>query len=59
MDYYNSTKPIATLFFRSIFGVDWEERVQVIYAGDSAADEIAMEVLRGVAYTYKVIHFFY
>jgi len=41
---------------RSIFGVDWEERVQVIYAGDSAADEIAMEVLRGVAYTYKVIN---
>ena len=49
----------CNLFFRSIFGVDWEERVQVIYAGDSAADEIAMEVLRGVAYTYKVIHFFY
>ena len=34
--------------------MDWEERVQVIYAGDSAADEIAMEVLKGVAYTYKV-----
>jgi len=41
---------------RSIFGLDWEERVQVIYAGDSAADEFAMEVLRGVAYTYKVIN---
>jgi len=41
---------------RSIFGVDWEERVQVIYAGDSSADEIAMQVLRGVAYTYKVVN---
>lgn len=41
---------------RSIFGVDWEERVQVIYAGDSAADEIAMEILKGVAYTYKVVN---
>jgi len=41
---------------RSLFGVDWEEIVQVIYAGDSAADESAMEVLKGVAYTYKVIN---
>ena len=37
--------------------MDWEERVQVIYAGDSAADEIAMEILKGVAYTYKVTTF--
>ena len=50
-------KPIYRVSLRSIFGVDWEERVQVIYAGDSAADEIAMEVLRGVAYTYKVSKF--
>jgi len=41
---------------RSLFGVDWEEMVQVIYAGDSAADEFAMEVLRGVAYSFKVIN---
>ena len=53
---------------RSLFGVDWEEMVQVcspckcqtqgflqvIYAGDSAADEFAMEVLRGVASSFKV-----
>ena len=26
----------------------------MIYAGDSAADELAMEVLRGVAYSFKV-----
>ena len=28
----------------------------MIYAGDSAADEFAMEALRGVAYTFKVIN---
>ena len=58
---------------RSLFGVDWEEMVQVclshlknqtqdffkvIYAGDSAADEFAMEVLRGVAYSFKVFQIF-
>ena len=37
--------------------VNHEDHVcQVIYAGDSAADEIAMEALRGVAYTFKVIN---
>ena len=41
---------------RSIFGIDWEDVVQVIYAGDSAADEFAMEALAGVAYTFKVIN---
>lgn len=40
---------------RSLFGVDWEERVQVIYAGDSDADEDAMETLKGIAYSYRII----
>jgi hypothetical protein len=31
-----------------------KQLLQVIYAGDSAADEFAMEALKGVAYTYKV-----
>ena len=42
-------------------GSDWKNIfaknhrfLQVIYAGDSAADELAMEVLRGVAYSFKV-----
>lgn len=39
---------------RSLFGVDWEERVRVIYAGDSASDEFAIEKLKGVAYTFRV-----
>ena len=34
--------------------VDTKQLLQVIYAGDSAADEFAMEALKGVAYTYKV-----
>ena len=28
----------------------------MIYAGDSAADEIAIERLKGVAYTFRVIN---
>ncbi|XP_059086503.1 uncharacterized protein LOC131883147 isoform X2 [Tigriopus californicus] len=39
---------------RSIFGVDWEERVTVVYAGDSAADEFAITKLKGVAHTFRV-----
>ena len=42
------------MILRSIFGVDWEERVKVIYAGDSAADEYAISRLKGVAYTFRV-----
>jgi hypothetical protein len=34
---------------------DTKKLLQVIYAGDSAADEFAMEALKGVAYTYKVL----
>ena len=33
-----------------------ENSTQVIYAGDSAADEFAMEALAGVAFTFKVIN---
>lgn len=41
---------------RSLFGVDWEERVKVVYAGDSAADELAIKRLKGVAYTFRVMN---
>jgi hypothetical protein len=34
--------------------LETKKLLQVIYAGDSAADEFAMEALKGVAYTYKV-----
>lgn len=30
---------------RTAFGVDWSERIRIIYAGDDATDEDAMQVL--------------
>ena len=30
--------------------------IQVVYAGDSAADEFAISRLKGVAYTFRVIN---
>lgn len=39
---------------RSLFGVDWEERVRIIYVGDSEADELAISRLKGVAFTFRV-----
>jgi trehalose 6-phosphate synthase/phosphatase len=31
---------------RTAFGVDWSERVKIIYAGDDVTDEDAMMVMR-------------
>ena len=39
-----------------MFGLDWEERVKVVYVGDSAADEFAISRLKGVAYNFRVIN---
>jgi len=44
----------AIHILRSLYGVDWEDRVKVIYAGDSSADELAIERLKGVASTFRV-----
>lgn len=39
---------------RTTYGVDWSERVRVIYAGDDPSDEEAMQALSGIACTFKV-----
>lgn len=39
---------------RTAFGVDWSERVRIIYAGDDATDEDAMQALKGMAATFRV-----
>ncbi|KAK3920642.1 Bifunctional trehalose-6-phosphate synthase/phosphatase [Frankliniella fusca] len=45
----------ASLYIlRTAFGVDWEERVRIIYAGDDVTDEDAMEALKGMAATFRV-----
>ena len=32
---------------RTAFGVDWAERIRIIYAGDDATDEDAILALKG------------
>ncbi|CAH1983948.1 unnamed protein product [Acanthoscelides obtectus] len=39
---------------RTAFGVDWSERIRIIYVGDDATDEDAMQALKGMAATFRV-----
>ncbi|CAG7837219.1 unnamed protein product [Allacma fusca] len=39
---------------RTAFGVDWHERVRIIYAGDDVTDEDAIQALKGMAITFRV-----
>lgn len=39
---------------RTAFGLDWSERIRIIYAGDDVTDEDAMEALKGMAATFRV-----
>lgn len=39
---------------RTAFGVDWGERIKIIYAGDDVTDEDAMQPLQGLAATFRV-----
>ncbi|XP_058126088.1 uncharacterized protein LOC131287999 [Anopheles ziemanni] len=39
---------------RTAFGVDWSERIKIIYAGDDMTDEDAMMALKGMAATFRV-----
>ncbi|XP_044728251.1 alpha,alpha-trehalose-phosphate synthase [UDP-forming] [Chrysoperla carnea] len=39
---------------RTAFGVDWSERIRIIYAGDDVTDEDAMQALKGMAATFRV-----
>ena len=39
---------------RTTFGIDWSERVRIIYVGDDTTDEDAMAALKGMAVTFRV-----
>ncbi|KAH8339391.1 hypothetical protein KR074_004033 [Drosophila pseudoananassae] len=39
---------------RTSFGVDWNERIKIIYVGDDLTDEDAMVALKGMARTFRV-----
>nr|ARN79552.1 trehalose-6-phosphate synthase [Thitarodes pui] len=40
---------------RTAFGLDWSERIRIIYAGDDMTDEDAMQALKGMAATFRVV----
>ncbi|XP_068221141.1 uncharacterized protein Tps1 [Palaemon carinicauda] len=44
----------AIYILRSLFGLDWCDRVSTIYAGDDKTDEDAMRALQGMAVTFRV-----
>ncbi|XP_037927128.1 alpha,alpha-trehalose-phosphate synthase [UDP-forming]-like [Hermetia illucens] len=39
---------------RTAFGVDWSERIKIIYAGDDLTDEDALVSLKGMARTFRI-----
>ncbi|XP_045768710.1 alpha,alpha-trehalose-phosphate synthase [UDP-forming] [Maniola jurtina] len=39
---------------RTAFGLDWSERIRIIYAGDDVTDEDAMLALKGMAATFRI-----
>ena len=44
----------AIYILRTLFGVDWSDRISTIFAGDDDTDEDAMAVLSGMAITFRV-----
>jgi len=46
----------AIYILRSEFGVHWQERIRIIYAGDDLTDEDAMQALKGMAYSFRVVN---
>lgn len=44
----------AIYILRSLFGLDWCDRISTIYAGDDKTDEDAMQSLQGMAVTFRV-----
>jgi trehalose 6-phosphate synthase/phosphatase len=39
---------------RTMYGVDWLERVHIIYCGDDYTDEDAMRALKGIAMSFRI-----
>lgn len=44
----------AIYILRTLFGVDWCDRISTIFAGDDRTDEDAMKTLQGMAITFRV-----
>ncbi len=39
---------------RTAFGVDWAERIRILFAGDDVTDEDAIIALKGMSYTFRI-----
>uniref|UniRef100_A0A146MF01 Alpha,alpha-trehalose-phosphate synthase [UDP-forming] n=3 Tax=Lygus hesperus TaxID=30085 RepID=A0A146MF01_LYGHE len=51
----NWNKGRASIYIlRTAFGLDWSERVTIIYAGDDTTDEDAIQALKGMALTFRI-----
>ncbi|XP_076037361.1 uncharacterized protein LOC143022862 [Oratosquilla oratoria] len=44
----------AIYILRTLYGLDWSDRVSTIFAGDDKTDEDAMLALQGIATTFRV-----
>lgn len=44
----------SVYILRTMYGVDWTERVRIVYAGDDQSDEDVMETLQGLACSFRV-----
>ncbi|KAB7507035.1 Bifunctional trehalose-6-phosphate synthase/phosphatase [Armadillidium nasatum] len=44
----------AIHILRTLFGVDWSDRVSTIFAGDDTTDEDAIQALQGMAITFRI-----
>jgi len=46
----------AIHILRCGFGVNWSDRIRIIFAGDDLTDEDAMKALQGLAYSFRVVN---
>ena len=47
-------KGLAAIYIlRTAFGVDWNERIKIVFAGDDVGDEDAIEALKGFLFFCK------
>ncbi|XP_065088559.1 uncharacterized protein LOC135710034 [Ochlerotatus camptorhynchus] len=51
---WRRNRRFSASIMRAAFGVDWSERIKIIYAGDDVTNEDAMMTLKGMAAAFRV-----